>query len=112
MANPIGNLNKPIIKLEPCNRCCSDSPVLDNLEKINQVTCNYCGFTETLEIWQLRGWRSITKYPPTFGGTIFVYGKGIGRTVAKWDSTTKRCDNPLATHWLRTPDPTKQIGMD
>lgn len=93
--------------LESCNRCCSKSGVFND----GIVTCSYCGFTEPLEIWQLIGWRSISKYPPTYGGTIFVYGKSIGRTIAKWDTQNKICDNPEATHWLRTPDPTKQINM-
>lgn len=98
--------------LESCNRCCSKSGLFN--EDANTVTCSYCGFcgfTEPLDIWQIIGWRDINKYPPTFGGTIFVYGKSIGRTVAKWDSQHKICDNPGATHWLRTPDPTKQINM-
>lgn len=96
------------IKLENCGRCCTD----DAIHKADDtVTCNYCGFTEPLEIWQLRGWRSLSKYPPTYGGTIFVYGKDIGRKEAKWDVATRSCNLPEATHWLRTPDPTKQIGM-
>jgi hypothetical protein len=96
------------IKLENCGRCCTD----DATHKADDtVTCNYCGFTEPLAIWQLRGWRSLSKYPPTYGGTIFVYGKTIGRKEAKWDVATQSCTLPEATHWLRTPDPTKQIGM-
>jgi hypothetical protein len=96
------------IKLENCGRCCTD----DATHKADDtVTCNYCGFTEPLEIWQLRGWRSLSKYPPTYGGTIFVYGKTIGRKEAKWDVATQSCTLTEATHWLRTPDPTKQIGM-
>lgn len=91
--------------LNYCNRCCSDGAVLQDS---NMVTCSHCGFTESLEVWQLRGWRRIDKYPPTFGGVIFVYGKEIGRTCAQWDSDTKICDNPLATHWYRTSDPRKQ----
>jgi hypothetical protein len=97
------------IVLEPCNRCCSSEGVFIEPETIQ---CQYCGFSESLEVWQLRGWRSIIKYPPTFSGTIFIYGKTIGRTIAKWDSVNKTCDNKEATHWLRTPDPTKQIGME
>lgn len=93
--------------LESCNRCCSKAGVLTD----ETVKCSYCGFTESLEVWQLVGWRSIIKYPPTFSGTIFVYGKTIGRTVAKWDSDSKTCNNTQASHWLRTPDPTKQINM-
>jgi len=96
------------IKLENCGRCCTDDSVH---KEDNTVTCNYCGSTEPLEIWQLRGWRSLAKYPPTYGGTIFVYGKSIGRKEAKWDVATQSCSIPEATHWLRTPDPTKQIGM-
>ena len=95
-------------QLEACNRCCSHTPVV--LED-HRIQCSYCGFTESREIWQLIGWRKISQYPPVFSGTIFVYGKSIGRTIAKWDSNTQSCDNPLATHWLRTPDPTKQINM-
>lgn len=93
--------------LESCNRCCSKSGVLHE----GIVKCSHCGFSEPLEIWQLVGWRSITQYPPTYNGIIFVYGKSIGRAIAKWNSQTKTCDNPGATHWLRTPDPTKQINM-
>ena len=93
--------------LESCNRCCSKVCVLTG----ENVKCSYCGFIESLEVWQLVGWRSIFKYPPTFSGTIFVYGKTIGRTVARWDSSNKMCDNNEVTHWLRTPDPTKQINM-
>lgn len=95
-------------QLEPCNRCCSD-----NVELIidDAVRCLNCEFSEPFEVWQLRGWRDLLKYPPTYGGTIFVYGKNIGRTVAKWDRESQRCDNPDATHWLRTPDPRKQINM-
>jgi hypothetical protein len=95
-------------KLEPCNRCCSLNPEYIDEELIK---CNHCGFTETEEIWQLRGWRSITKYPPTYSGTIFVYGKEIGRTIAKWNSNTQTANIEGITHWLRTPDPTKQINM-
>lgn len=98
-----------MIKLEPCNRCCSDEVGLVESE---QVQCRHCGFSENLEVWQLRGWCNIQKYPPVFSGVIFVYGKGIGRTIARWDANTHSCDNPLATHWLRTPDPTKQINMN
>jgi ribosomal protein S27AE len=98
-----------MIKLEPCNRCCSDSGVLTH---DNKVQCGHCGFTEDLEVWQIRGWRNIVKYPPVYSGVIFVYGKEIGRTIARWDAKTQSCDNPLVTHWLRTPDPTKQIGME
>lgn len=95
--------------LEPCNRCCSDGAILLGENKI--VQCQYCGFTENIEIWQLRGWRSIIKYPPTYSGIIFVYGKEIGRTIANWNSETKKCDKDNVTHWLRTPDPRKQINM-
>lgn len=100
------SLNIP--DLENCNRCCSDDAFFVDE---NTVQCNYCGFFETLEVWQLRGWRSIVKYPPTHPGTIFVYGKEIGRCAAKWDSAKGICDVDGATHWLRTPDPTKQINM-
>lgn len=93
--------------LESCNRCCSKAGVLTH----DMVACSHCGFTESLEVWQLVGWRSITLYPPTFSGTIFIYGEKIGRTIAKWNSLTKTCDNLEASHWLRTPDPTKQINM-
>lgn len=97
-----------ISDLEPCNRCCSkDSCYIDK----NTVECNYCGFKDDLEVWQLRGWRSIEKYPPTYKGIIFVYGKNVGRTIAIWDSETKTCNVIGVTHWLRTPDPTKQINM-
>lgn len=96
------------MNLENCNRCCSNDSVI---KEDNSVKCNYCGFTEPLEIWQLRGWRSLTKYPPTYGGTIFVYGKAIGRKEAKWNVETQSCSLQEATHWLRTPDPTKQIDM-
>jgi len=96
------------LNLEPCNRCCSDDSELINDQ---YVKCNHCEFTESFEVWQLRGWRSIVKYPPTYGGTIFVYGKKIGRKEALWNKESKCCSNPDATHWLRTPDPTKQLGM-
>lgn len=96
------------IKLENCGRCCTDDAKHNSDDT---VICNYCGFKEPLEIWQLRGWRSLSKYPPTYGGTIFVYGKSIGRKEAKWDVDTQSCTLAEATHWLRTPDPTKQIGM-
>lgn len=106
---------KKSIVLEPCNRCCSDLGKIVNEESLLPsnmiVQCEHCGFTENLEIWQLRGWRSISIYPPTFSGIIYVYGKGIGRTIAHWSSITQTCDQPAATHWLRTPDPTKQINM-
>ena len=95
------------VHLEPCNRCCSDAGVLMG----EDVQCSYCSFTESLEVWQLRGWRSIDKYPPTYKGVIFVYGKEIGRTIAQWDSETKTCNVEGVTHWLRTPDPRKQINM-
>jgi ribosomal protein L37E len=101
-------MNTSNIHLEPCNRCCSDAGILVNNDT---VQCSYCGFNESLEVWQLRGWRSIEKYPPTYAGTIFVYGASIGRTIAKWDSLTKTCDKEGVTHWLRTPDPRKQINM-
>ncbi len=94
-------------KLEPCNRCCSGK--VNILDKI--VSCENCNHSEIYEEWQLRGWRNLTKYEPTFGGIIHVYGKEIGRTMANWDSKTKTCDNPKATHWLRVPDPRKQINM-
>lgn len=51
------------------------------------------------------------KYPPVHNGTIFIYGDGIGRTVAIWNKETQSCNNDKATHWLRTPDPRKQINM-
>ena len=104
-------MNNNII-LEPCNRCCSSSgKLIKNNNETYIVQCENCSFTEDLEVWQLRGWRSILKYPPTFSGVIFVYGKNIGRTIAQWSSITKTCNNAEATHWLRTPDPTKQINM-
>jgi len=31
--------------------------------------------------------------------------------MANWNSETETCDNDKATHWLRVPDPTKQIGL-
>jgi hypothetical protein len=102
----INNKNEYKI-LEPCNRCCSDH--VNCLDE--QVTCVNCGHSEILSEWQLRGWRNILKNPPHFGGTIHVYGKEIGRTMANWDSKNKMCDNKKATHWLRVPDPTKQIDM-
>ncbi len=101
------NINQDYTKIENCNRCCSDK----HFFKGDDVICQNCGFSESFEIWQLRGWRDIKKYPPTYSGKIFVYGKKIGRDMARWDKTTNTCDNPDATHWLRTPDPTKQIGM-
>ena len=94
-------------KLEPCNRCCSGE--VARIE--NKVLCSNCKHSESFEEWQLRGWRDIKKNPPHFGGTIHVYGKKIGRTMANWNSKTKTCDNKKATHWLRVPDPTKQINM-
>lgn len=97
-----------LTKLENCNRCCSDEV---ELKGVDYVVCLNCKFTESFEVWQTRGWRSINRYPPTYKGVIFVYGKEIGRTIAQWDSDKKICDNPKATHWLRTPDPTKQIDM-
>ena len=102
------NSNSMSTELEHCNRCCSDNV---ELAPNDAVKCNHCGFSESFEIWQLRGWRNLKKYPPTYGGIIFVYGKLIGRTVARWNTDTQSCDNPDATHWLRTPDPRKQIGM-
>lgn len=96
------------IDLDPCNRCCSKNAVLKDL---HTVCCLYCNFTESLEVWQLRGWRSLIKYPPTYKGIIFVYGATIGRTIANWDSDTKSCDKEGATHWLRTPDPRIQVNM-
>jgi hypothetical protein len=93
--------------IQPCNRCCSKN--VEN--KDISVICNYCGHTEPFEEWQIIGWRDITKYPPHFGGSIHVYGENIGRTMAKWDSKNKTCDNKGVTHWLRVPDPTKQINM-
>jgi hypothetical protein len=94
--------------LEPCNRCCSG----DVVQKHEQVSCNNCNHSETYNEWQLRGWRDLNINQPTFSGTIHVYGKGIGRIMARWNSLTKTCDNPNATHWLRVPDPTKQINMN
>lgn len=96
-----------IKRIEPCNRCCSD----DIVEISEGVKCNNCGHSESMKEWQLRGWRNILKNPPHFGGTIHVYGKEIGRKMANWDSKTQKCDNEKATHWLRVPDPTKQINM-
>ena len=92
---------------EACNRCCSR----DFKEVGNDVVCNYCGQTETREDWELIGWRELSVNKPFFSGTIHVYGKEIGRTMANWDSERQTCDNSLATHWLRVPDPTKQIKM-
>lgn len=91
----------------PCNRCCTRYPLIVN----DIVTCDHCGHSEPLSDWQLIGWRDILKHPPHFGGIIHVYGKEIGRTMANWDSLSKTCDNEKATHWLRVPDPTKQINM-
>ena len=96
------------LDLERCNRCCSNK---SKLISDSMVSCEECGFTEPYEIWQLFGWRSLIKYPPTYGGVIYVYGKNIGRSIARWDKDLKQCDNVEATHWLRTPDPTKQINM-
>lgn len=96
--------------LEPCNRCCSGS--VKREKQSHKVICLDCSHNETYTEWQLRGWRDLTKHQPTFSGTIHVYGKGIGRIMARWDSLTKTCDNPEATHWLRVPDPTKQINMN
>lgn len=98
------------MQLEYCNRCCSDVNFACYDISKNSVTCSHCGFTEDFEVWQLRGWRRIDLYPPTYSGIIFVYGEKIGRKSAMWDKETG-CDNPLATHWLRTPDPRKQIKM-
>lgn len=95
--------------IERCNRCCSDDV---SLVGDDAVICNHCSFSESFQNWQLVGWRDLSKFPPTYGGTIFVYGKKIGRTVAHWDKETLTCDNPDATHWLRTPDPRKQIDMN
>lgn len=100
------------MRIERCNRCCSsDYKLLHN----NTITCNNCGTTEPTEVWQLFGWRDIKKYPPVHSGTIFVYGKTIGRRSAIWDKVKQKIvHTPRAhefTHWLRTPDPTKQIGM-
>lgn len=96
------------MKIENCNRCCSSEHniLLDN------VICKNCGFEDSFEIWQLKGWRSINKYPPTYSGTIFIYGKSIGRKEALWDSNIKECSIKDATHWLRTPDPSVQIDFD
>jgi hypothetical protein len=103
------NNNSYISKLEPCNRCCSGDVFL--VEDTDNVKCNYCNHTEKYSEWQLRGWRNIKENPPYFAGSIHVYGKEIGRTMAKWNSNNKTCDNVKATHWLRVPDPTKQINM-
>lgn len=97
--------------LERCNRCCHDVATLSTSEGDIVVTCSNCSFSEPLEVWQLFGWRSIDKYPPTFGGVVFVWGKSIGRKEARWDASTKQCSEKDATHWLRTSDPTKQINM-
>lgn len=96
-----------IMVLEACNRCCAR----DSETSGGYVKCNNCGQKELIKDWQLIGWRDIKKNPPFFSGTIHVYGKEIGRTMANWDSKTQFCDNEKATHWLRVPDPTKQIGM-
>lgn len=101
-------LPENISRLEPCNRCCLDT---GRFVSIELVECSYCGFSEPLEVWQLRGWRSIKKYPPSYAGTIFVYGAEIGRKEATWNSETQSCSLEKATHWLRTPDPRKQINM-
>lgn len=42
---------------------------------------------------------------------MHVYGNNKERTMANFDSITKICDNNQATHWLRVPDPTKEIDM-
>lgn len=95
------------MKKENCNRCCSQKSI-----KIkDKIKCKNCGFIESIEIWQLKGWRSIEKYPPIYSGTIFVYGKEIGRKEANWDAETNICSLKDATHWLRTPDPKVQVGM-
>lgn len=94
-------------KLEHCNRCCSGRVYC----KDGIVICENCNHSEDFSEWQLRGWRDLSKNQPTFGGTIHVYGKAIGRQMAKWDNKTKTCDNSQATHWLRVPDPRKQINM-
>lgn len=101
-----GEMEKEIV-LEACNRCCAR----DYSRVGDVVRCHNCGHEEVLSDWQLIGWRDIKKNPPVFSGTIHVYGKGIGRTMALWESKTQSCDNPEATHWLRVPDPTKQVGM-
>jgi len=93
--------------LEPCNRCCSGE--VEENEGI--VKCSNCNHSEYIEEWQLRGWRDITKNQPHFSGTILVYGVDIGRVMANWDAKNKVCDNAKATHWLRVPDPKKQINM-
>lgn len=92
----------------PCNRCCSD----DSMEVGKHIVCNNCSLSELKEDWQLFGWRNILKNPPVFSGIIHIYGKEIGRSMANWDSNTNICDNSKATHWLRVPDPTKQINME
>lgn len=100
------------MRIERCNRCCSDEHEFLPDDKIG---CKKCGTTEPFEVWQLFGWRDIKKYPPVHSGTIFVYGQKVGRIAAKWDKEAKTiiCDgNPDdITHWLRTPDPRKQINM-
>jgi len=99
-------MKKEIIR-EACNRCCAR----DSKKVGEYIVCNNCGQEETLDDWQLIGWRNIVKNPPFFSGAIHVYGKDIGRTMATWDKETQTCDNDKVTHWLRVPDPTKQIGM-
>jgi hypothetical protein len=100
------------MNLERCNRCCSHAGQPKEEGGKTLVVCGYCGFTQPEEVWQLFGWRSITKYPPHFPGKIYVWGEECGRKEATWDSLTLLCSEPLATHWLRVPDPTKQIDMD
>ena len=93
--------------LEACNRCCSR----DFKEEDGFVICNYCGQKETMSDWELIGWRDISVNKPFFSGRIHVYGKEIGRTMANWDAKTETCDNDKVSHWLRVPDPRKQIRM-
>lgn len=97
------------ILLENCNRCCADGPEYQS--DSTEIVCENCGFSQSFEIWQIRGWRSLAKYPPTYPGPIYVYGRDIGRVIAEWDSVMGVCSNALATHWLRVPDPRVQVGM-
>lgn len=94
-------------KLEACNRCCSGNVSFSG----EYVLCENCGLKEKYDNWQLIGWRNIKLNPPVFTGKIFIYGKEIGRGIANWNSVTQLCDNDKATHWLRVPEPTKQINF-
>lgn len=96
------------MKIENCNRCCSEEYEI----LLDKIICKNCFFEESFEVWQLKGWRCIFKYPPSYSGTIFVYGKKIGRCSAIWDSKNKVCNLKDVTHWLRTPDPRVQVGFN